>query len=283
MAKVGLVLSGGMAKGAYQIGVLKAIDEIFNDGSIQYVSASSIGSLNAYAYATDKLKVAEEMWLDLKLDGISSFIKTCVRKPYIFNLIDSLVEEEDLIKMALYTTCFNITKEKLNYIQLKGMSSDDVRDYLKASISLPILTKPMEISNMKYFDGALIDNIPVSPLMRHNMDYIIVVHFDDQSYSFENEYFDNKLIKINFLDDKIIKNTLSFDRDSIQHMIDSGYEKSKTIFEMIFKNGIDDLDYIYDKIEFLNDLRREKQFRITGDIVLNNVNKLLKRLVPKNI
>ena len=43
---IGLVLSGGMAKGAYQVGALKAINELFPKGSIKYISASSIGVLN---------------------------------------------------------------------------------------------------------------------------------------------------------------------------------------------------------------------------------------------
>ena len=48
---IGLVLSGGMAKGAYQVGALTAIKEIIPDGNIKYISASSVGALNSYAYA----------------------------------------------------------------------------------------------------------------------------------------------------------------------------------------------------------------------------------------
>lgn len=42
---IGLVLSGGMGKGAYQIGALTAIDEFFNPSEFEYVSAASIGVL----------------------------------------------------------------------------------------------------------------------------------------------------------------------------------------------------------------------------------------------
>ena len=40
---IGLVLAGGFAKGAYQIGALRAIREYFEPEDIEYVSASSIG------------------------------------------------------------------------------------------------------------------------------------------------------------------------------------------------------------------------------------------------
>lgn len=282
MAKIGLVLSGGMAKGAYQMGVLKAIEEFFDEDSIKYISAASIGSLNAYAYTTNKLEKAEDIWLDLKVDGINSFIKTFIRKPYIFNIIDSLVEDNDFIRIPFYTSCFNITGETINYIQLQDKDIQEVKDYLKASISLPVFAKPQEIEGVKYFDGALIDNIPVSPLMDHDLDYILVVHFDNKSYSFENEDFDSKLVKINFLDERIIKNTISFDKESIEDMIREGYEKSMETFNIVFKNGLDDLDYIYNEIKIRNSQGSKERFRLTGDVALSNINRMMKRIVPKD-
>jgi predicted acylesterase/phospholipase RssA len=293
MASIGLVLSGGMAKGAYQVGVLKALTEFAanvngngnnNNKNQIYISASSVGSLNAYAYSVNKLHIAEKMWLDLNLDGIRSMFKIFARTPYIYTAIDSLTDGSNSIENHFYISCLNITnitKAKLSYINLYEAERHKIKEYLKASIALPVFSKAVEISNAKYFDGALIDNIPIFPLMKHHLDYIIVVYFDSNSYTFENEYFDNKLIKINFLDDKFTKNTFSFDKKSISKMITAGYERSSTIFDMIFKNGTDDLDYIYEKICFLNMLKKGKELRITGDIVLNNINKFLKKFVPK--
>jgi hypothetical protein len=56
-----------------------------------------------------------------------------------------------------------------------------------------------------------------------------------------------------------------------------------TLFDMILKRGADDLEYIYHKIKFLNDLRGRKKFRLTGDVVVNNVNKVLKKIVASKI
>ena len=41
---VGLVLSGGMAKGAYEVGALSAVSEFFTPNDIGYISAASIGT-----------------------------------------------------------------------------------------------------------------------------------------------------------------------------------------------------------------------------------------------
>ena len=51
---IGLVLSGGMGKVAYQIGALRALNEFIPLKEIKYISFASVGVLNGYAYATDK-------------------------------------------------------------------------------------------------------------------------------------------------------------------------------------------------------------------------------------
>lgn len=60
--RIGLVLSGRMGKGAYQIGALAAINEFFDPTDFKYVSAASIGVLNTYAYLTNNLSQASNIW-----------------------------------------------------------------------------------------------------------------------------------------------------------------------------------------------------------------------------
>lgn len=67
-ATVGLVLSGGGAKGAYQVGVLKALNEL--NVQVDVVAGASIGALNGaiMAAAIDQQQAAknlEELWLEL--------------------------------------------------------------------------------------------------------------------------------------------------------------------------------------------------------------------------
>jgi NTE family protein len=283
MANIGLVLAGGFAKGAFQIGVLKALSELIGQDNTMYISSSSVGSLNAYAYAADKIQVMENIWREMDLKGVRSLFKAGVRAPYAYKVVDSLIDDGDLVKGYVYTTCFNMTKASLRYVKLHEVTPQKRRKYLKASVTLPLFSCAVEISGSKYYDGGIIDNIPILPLMKHPLDYVIVIHFDNHTYTFENEYFDNKLIKINFLDAGLLKNTLSFDKKSISAMLQAGYEQSVPILEMIFKNGADDLDYIYSKVAIYNALKNEGKLRITGDVVLNNINKFMKKVVSRQM
>jgi predicted acylesterase/phospholipase RssA len=283
MPDIGIVLSGGFAKGAYQTGVLKALNELIDVNSADnrlYISASSIGAFNACAFVEGRLKQAEKAWYNIDITSTRLFLKALGRPSYIAGIIDSFLGEKDFsVNRDLYVTCFNTSKVLLEYVNLSKVEPKRTKKYLRAGVAVPIFSRAVEISGNKYLDGAMIDNIPISPLMKHHLDYIIVVHFDSNSYSFENEYFDNKLIKINFLDDKVIKNSLAFDKNSVSHMIKTGYEHSHNVFEVIFKNGIDDLEHIYKQIAFFNSLQNEKQLRITGDVVVNNINKILKKVL----
>lgn len=77
--KVGLVLSGGGAKGAYQVGVLKALAELGTE--VHAVSGASIGSLNgAILASSSSLKEGaarlEEIWLELAQNSPLEFNKS---------------------------------------------------------------------------------------------------------------------------------------------------------------------------------------------------------------
>jgi len=283
MPNIGIVLAGGFAKGAYQVGILKAIKEFFSYDQIACVSASSIGALNTYAYLLDKVDVAEKMWRSLDFKGTRSFASRYMHSSYIANTIDELVGESGIPKSCMYIACFNFTKVKLNYINLRDVYKDDIRSYLRASVTMPMISRAVNISGMKYVDGGLVDNIPVRPIMKHPIDYAIVIHFDNDNYIFENPYFDSRLIKINFMDQKIIKNSLAFDKDSISYMLRTGYDESMSLLNIIFGNGIDDLEYIYNRINFINSLRGDKKYRLTGDVVVGNINKVLKKFISYSI
>ena len=59
---IALVLSGGGAKGAYQIGVWKALDEYHVSERISVVSGTSVGSLNAALFAAGDYEAARNLW-----------------------------------------------------------------------------------------------------------------------------------------------------------------------------------------------------------------------------
>lgn len=62
----GLVFAGGGGKGAYQIGVWRALRRLGLDGRISVVSGTSVGAINAALFAQGSLKTAKEVWTALE-------------------------------------------------------------------------------------------------------------------------------------------------------------------------------------------------------------------------
>lgn len=184
MANIGLVLSGGMVKGAYQIGVLKSLKKYVDIKDIKYISASSIGTLAAYSYLSDRLDFFEDLWMGNESFNVMNFLRSTVKRSNILDRVSDLVEKK--VDKDFYITCLNATKMKLDYINLKGVEKEKLQNYLKAAISFIPVFRPIEINNNKYLDGAIVDNIPVLPLSKKDYDYVIVVHFDKSKYVYQN-------------------------------------------------------------------------------------------------
>ncbi|MBR3749109.1 MAG: patatin-like phospholipase family protein, partial [Firmicutes bacterium] len=69
--KTALVLSGGAARGAYEMGVWQALREL--GVRIDIVCGTSIGAMNAYIVASGAYEKARDMWLDMKTEEVFDF------------------------------------------------------------------------------------------------------------------------------------------------------------------------------------------------------------------
>ncbi|MDO4282092.1 MAG: patatin-like phospholipase family protein [Clostridia bacterium] len=282
MAKIGLVLSGGMVKGAYQIGVLKALKKYVKKEDITYVSASSVGSLAAYSYISDRLEIFEELWMDNESFNIRNFLRSAVKRSNILDKVSKLVAENEKIDKDFFITCLNITKMKLDYINLNGIKANELEKYLKAAISFIPVFKSIEINGSKYLDGAIIDNIPVLPLSDQEYDYLIVVHFDKNQYIYQN--LNNKnIIELNFNINSSISSSLSFDMESSKDMITSGYCVADDVFSRVFKYGIDNLEYISECIRDINNNAEKERYNMSGDMAVDRLNNVAKKLIRYNL
>ena len=283
MCKVGLVLSGGMAKGAYQIGALKAINEYFSFDDIAYISSSSIGVLNAYAFTANKLKLIEDTWRDVCFEGTSKLITSVCKSAFLQYSIKNLADATDHISPYFYTTLYDLKTNTLSYSNLSEARVEDRTLYLKASVAMPFYSKALKIGENAFLDGAIIDNIPVYPLQNHPIDYLICIYFDECNYIFENENLNKKIIKLIFSDKSIIKNSIYMDKKSIDYMIENGYCQTKEILETIFSRGTEDLEYIYRKIALYNQFHANSKLRISGDMLISNCNRVAKKLLKRKI
>lgn len=68
--KIGLVFAGGGGKGAYQIGVWKALEEMGIAERVEAVSGTWVGALNAALFAQGDLARAEAAWRGISASDV---------------------------------------------------------------------------------------------------------------------------------------------------------------------------------------------------------------------
>ena len=187
--KIGLVLAGGGAKGAYEVGVYKALRELEIVDNIKVISGTSIGSINALFFAMDNPKVIGRSWRNLnysrfilnqqntkekKSDLILEKIKSINIENGIFeqvNLNDigllsqsgikDFIEEYidmEIIKNSdkeLYACAYNVDKERPEYFRLNDCTEEEIKDRVLASSAIPHMFKPIHIDGMRYSDGGI--------------------------------------------------------------------------------------------------------------------------------
>lgn len=282
MKKIGLVLSGGMAKGAYQIGALEAIDEVFNRTDFTYVSAASVGVLNTYAYLTGNLEKAKDMWTSVNKNGKREWITSMFKSVFLQDSIRDLVADEK-IENTFYVPLLNLRSRTVSYFDFSKVPTNQMEDHLRASVAMPVYNQAVKIGDKYFYDGAMVDNIPIYPVLKHSLDYIICIYFDDYNYTFESQYLDNKILKLTFPDNTRLYNSVAVKHDNIMRMMEKGYTHTKQMLSYVFANGIEDLDYIYARIEDLNSLNSKKKLRITGDVVVDNMNKVAQKMTRRKI
>ena len=76
----GLVLSGGGAKGAFEIGVWRWLERTGLIRKITGISGTSVGALNSVLFACTTLEEAEEIWRSVQQDDLTHINKETVKK-----------------------------------------------------------------------------------------------------------------------------------------------------------------------------------------------------------
>ncbi len=185
--KIGLVLSGGGAKGAYQIGLLRALLEAGIRKDQLVMAGTSIGAINALLYALYDVDAIRKF-----MKGMSELVgKVKEGTGDVFERYCSLFEEffpdEKLRKNTIpVTVCaYSVEKERPEYFKLQEMSPEDQRLMVRASSSLPAIAPPVLYQDRHYMDGGVVpkgcknpmppDKIPLSALKGiHDIDTYIV-------------------------------------------------------------------------------------------------------------
>lgn len=161
--RIGLVLSGGGARGFAHLGLMQALNEagIFPD----VISGTSAGAIVGVLYADgytpkeilkllnsgnrlDFMRPALPREGLLQIGGIMKILKTA--------LTSKTFEE---LKIPLFVSATDLNNGKSVYF-----SEGELYHPVMASASIPVLFQPVVINNVYYVDGGVLDNLPLRPI-----------------------------------------------------------------------------------------------------------------------
>ena len=208
--KIGLVLGGGGAKGAAEIGVLKYIEEA--GIKVDYIAGTSIGSIIGALYSVgyrsndlDSLFHSQE-WLSLLADrdveNSSRFITKRDSAVYLFgfpiirpkitapnhrktiglsrgdsivSLFTEMTHQPDSISFDRLPIPFRCVAVDLKSFQEVVLSSGSLPQAMRASMAIPGVFKPVEMDSMLLVDGGLLNNLPVDVVREMGAEKVIAI------------------------------------------------------------------------------------------------------------
>ena len=210
--KVGLVLSGGGAKGMAHIGVIRALEE--NGIPIDYIAGTSmgavIGSLYAMGYSPDEMEELirsddfKNWYMGSKDMNYQFYFKQnpptpafisaqiairdsmTVLRPMVNSVIDPL--QMNLAFVDIFAGASAVCHNDFDSLMVpfRAVASDvfnkssivlsrgDLGDAVRASMSFPFVFRPIMIDTIIAYDGGIYDNFPVDVMVREfHPDFVI--------------------------------------------------------------------------------------------------------------
>lgn len=218
--------------------------------------------------------------IDVKQSG--SFFSRLSGNAELNEKIRDIVLEDNAFITPLYVNVWNFSKRKVEYISLNTLSQREIQDYLCAAIAIPIYSKGVRLEGDILFDGSFIDNIPVFPLLAEPLDFIFCIYFDSKNYVFEDNAFNQKIIKLCQFPGKQRFDNFVFDPTHFDSMIEYAYTYASNTIESLFS------EEEAAKIRRRNRERNRnlpfcKQNRWTCDVILTNINKMMQKLAKRHI
>lgn len=202
-----IALEGGGARGAWQVGAWRALEE----AGIRYnaVSGTSVGAINGALMAMRDLPQAEHVWRDIhfsqiinvddadmgrifsggfeNLEQVKSAFRTIksiisdrgLDVEPLKNLLAERVDEEKIRNsgVELYLTTVSVTDKKELEIDVRDLAEGEIKDMIMASAYHPAF-KQAPIGGKTYADGGFYDLVPISALVTRGHKDLIVLRLN---------------------------------------------------------------------------------------------------------
>lgn len=274
MNNVDLVLEGGGMRGIFTAGVLDAFLE--NEIEFKRVFGVSAGACHAASFLSGQKKRAYNIGVDYLDDKRYCSIYSLITTGDLFGAkfaYDEIPNKLNLYdydafnknKTEFYATVTNVETGEAEYVKINDMKKDII--YVRASSSLPLVSKIVKANGKKYLDGGIADSIPVRHSLETGSGKSVVILTQHSEYRKEPS-FSSKLIKLLYfkypkfsqkaIDRYLIYNdTLSYideeekkgnlfvirpdtklpigriekNKEALSNVYNTGYEKGKAVME----------------------------------------------------
>ncbi|MDR0884428.1 MAG: patatin family protein [Oscillospiraceae bacterium] len=181
--KTGLVVEGGGMRGIYGAGVLDA----FLDAGLvfEYACGTSAGAANVLSFAAGQKgrnhRYYTEHMLDPQCMGMGNMLhgKGFFNFDYLYGELSTRIDPLDFnaLRESPYEAEFVAAEAytcRARYFTKDDVSADDC-SALKASCCVPGYCKPVRVGSALYFDGGVVDSIPVARAITKGCDLVVVV------------------------------------------------------------------------------------------------------------
>ena len=189
MYQAGLVLEGGGMKGIYTAGVL----DFFLDKEIEFSNCYGVsaGACCLCSYLSGQRKRAYRINVDYLEQkaycSVESLLKTgdLFGVDMCYGLIPDYLDPYDYdafnrYQGNAYAVVTNIKTGEAEYMPLKDMHQDTIA--VRASSSLPLLSRNVKIGDELYLDGGISDSIPIRRSMKDGNRKNVVILTKEEGY-----------------------------------------------------------------------------------------------------
>ena len=187
--KTMLVLEGGGLRGIYTAGVLDTfLDQGIQIDAIVGVSAGALFGINYVSEQRGRcLRYNLNYVGNRHYMGFYSFLTTgnIMNKDFCFDTLVRTLDPFDFKKFQKSKTKFfcvvtNVETGRPEYIEIKNLEQQ--MEYLRASGSMPLVSRIVTIDGKKYLDGGISDSVPIEWALMQGYDRIIVVETRTKDY-----------------------------------------------------------------------------------------------------
>lgn len=285
--KRAIVLSGGGAKGGYQIGVWKALKKLHIDYSI--VTGTSVGALNGVLMVQKDYTLGKRLWSNMNfgvvfdeatlekynhckttMDIIQMFSENFIKKGGVKpSNLEKLLKRyfrpkkffASSIDYGLST--YNVSELRAEKLQKKDMNEDNILDFVIASSSCFPAFQMRKIGKCKYVDGGTFDSLPINLALDMGADEIIAVDLHAPGIK---EKVRNTHVPIIYIEpNNDIGNFLNFNKIDSKRAIRFGYLDTMKKF-----NHYEGKQFTFTKNTFLKTEKRlEKRLEETVALVFD--------------